>query len=137
MGIQLSVSAREGARVAIVSKDISFTGGLSHWLGSNDPQLAVVLAVTSWGDLLHDREFPTDLVVLDAASSKRNSVESRVRTLRASGTAVLVMTAAGTGDDPQRAVSAGAFCVLEKSVPLGLIDEMARGAVGLPIVHTR
>jgi DNA-binding NarL/FixJ family response regulator len=129
----MSDSAAEGARVAIVSKDELFTLGLRHWLGSNDPELAVVLTVDSWGDLLHDPAFPTDLVVLDAASSKRNSVESRVRTLRASGPAVLVMTSLDRDEDPQRAVDAGAFCVLDKRVPLGLIDEMARGAVGLPV----
>ncbi len=133
----MSVSPTEGAQVAIVSNDEMFTLGLRHWLGSNDPELPVVLTVTSWGDLLHDARFPTDLVVLDAASSTRNSVESRVRTLRASGTAVIVMTTVALADDPQRAIAAGAFCVLDKSVPLGLIDEMARGAVGLPIVPSR
>jgi DNA-binding NarL/FixJ family response regulator len=131
----MSDSGMSRARVAIVSKDAPFTQGLQNWIRANDPDLDVVLTVTSWGDLLHDIAFPTDLVVLDAASSTRNSIESRVRTIRASGTAVLVMLTPGGADDPQHALSAGAFSVLEKSVPFGLVDEMARGAVHLPLAH--
>jgi DNA-binding NarL/FixJ family response regulator len=133
MGFQMSHSSTRRARVAVVSKDAPFADGLREWVGLHDGDLDVVLSVRSWGDLLQDAAFPTDLVVLDAASSTRNSIESRVRTLRASGTAVLVMLSPGATDEPQRALSAGAFCALEKTVPFGLVDEMARGAVGLPL----
>lgn len=124
------VSIQPIARVAVVTRDEGFGDALAEWFTAHDPELPVVLRASRWGDLLNDAAFPTDLVVLDAASSTRNSIESRVRTLRASGAAVIVI--APRGDEvQQRAVSAGAFCVLEKTVPAGLIGEMARGALGL------
>ncbi|MCS5735632.1 response regulator [Herbiconiux daphne] len=129
----MKVSGTRRLRVAIVSGDSQFADGLARWIAVHDGALEVVLSVANWGDLLNDPGFPTDLAVVDAASSQRKSIESRVRTIRASGTAVLVVTAADPDDDPQRALSAGAFTVLEKSVPFGLIDEMARGALGLPL----
>ncbi|MGA1835760.1 hypothetical protein VD659_02395 [Herbiconiux sp. 11R-BC] len=119
--------------MAVVSKDEAFSDAVTAWLREHDTALEVVLTATSWGDLLHAPEFPTDVVVLDAGSSRRNSIESRVRTIRAAGTTVIVMTAADSGDDVQHAVSSGAFCVLDKSVPMGLVAEMVRGAAGLPL----
>jgi len=118
--------------LAIVSKDTAFATRLTDWL-TEDGRLRVVLVVAAWGDLLHDAAFPTDLVVLDAASSTRNPVESRVRTIRSSGTAVIVITPPDDPGSALRAVTAGAFCALERTVPAALIAEMGRGAVGLPV----
>jgi DNA-binding NarL/FixJ family response regulator len=124
--------------VALVSSDPVFTESLRGWIDAEEPALDLVLAVSTWGEMLHDARFPTALVVLDAASSRRNSIQSRVRTLRSTGAAVIVMVAPREEDaagTDQRARAAGAFCVLEKSVPPALVCEMARGALGLPIGH--
>ena len=129
----MSVSDGDAARVALVTKDQEFGDGLREWCARSEPALTVTIAVASWGDLLHDPGFPTDVVVLDAASSIRKPVVSRVRTFRAAGSAVIVIVAADDIGDPQPAIAAGAFCVLRKGVPFGLIGEMARAAVGLPV----
>lgn len=134
----MSVSLDRPVRVALLSQDEASRASLRAWFGAHDPQLAVVLEASRWGDLLHAEGFPPELVLLDAAISGRRSVTSRVRTLRASGAAVIVLSPAGQEDAAaaqaaQAALSAGAFSVLPRSVPPGLIGEVARAAVGLPV----
>ncbi|WP_440708355.1 hypothetical protein [Herbiconiux sp. YIM B11900] len=131
----MSLSGGRPERVAVLSQDEAFSAGLREWFRAHDPELAVVLEATRWGDLLQAKGFPPELVLLDAASSARTSVVSRVRTVRASGAAVIVLSAGGEEDAAaaQLALSSGAFSVLPRSVPLGLIGEVARAAVGLPV----
>jgi hypothetical protein len=135
MGTAMSETSPARASVAVLSRDPNLARRLGAWFGAHDPDLSVTLTAERWGDLLQSDGFPADLVVLDASIRSRTPVESRVRTLRASGSLVIVLRAAG-GDRMQRAASAGAFCVLDSGVPLGLIDEMARAAVGLPLART-
>ncbi|WP_291048208.1 hypothetical protein [Herbiconiux sp.] len=132
----MSLSGGRPERVAVLSQDEAYSAGLREWFRAHDPELAVVLESTRWGDLLQAADFPPELVLLDAATSGRSSVASRVRTVRASGAAVIVLSRADEEDAAaaQLALSSGAFSVLPKSVPLGLIGEVARAAVGLGVV---
>jgi DNA-binding NarL/FixJ family response regulator len=129
----MGVSPRTRPRLGIVSRDALYSRPLADWLAATDDELDVAAPVASWADLLTDPAARIDLVVLDASGSRR-PLEAQIRSLRASGAKVVVVTEpGGSGDDARRATTAGAFCVLGRDVPFGLIDEMARAAVGLPL----
>ena len=75
-------------RLAILDDHEVLLDSLSSWIGANAPDFDLVLSASTWLQLVHSDNFPTDLVFLDFQLKEPVSIEARVRTCRA-GTAVL------------------------------------------------
>lgn len=107
----------DALRVAVLDADPVRTARTVDRIRRSAPDLEIALAATTWLELVHSAAFPTDVVLLDVQPGEPVSIAARVRTCRAAGARVLVLTAT---DDPavaEQARAAGAVAVLPKSTP--------------------
>ena len=104
---------------------------MASWLRANAPDFEVALTATSWLQLVHSPAVPTDLVLIDVQLREPVSIEARVRTCRAAGATVIVLTGLDTPDLRDRALRAGAAAFLGKSRPLAEVLAVAREVMGL------
>jgi DNA-binding NarL/FixJ family response regulator len=118
-------------RVAIVDDHQVLLDSLGGWIRSNAPEFEVAVLATSWLELVHDPHFPTDLVLLDLQPREQVSIEARVRTCRAAGAKVIVMSGVESPAVRQRALAAGADDFVSKAAPVPAVMEIARAVVGL------
>ena len=122
---------QRAVRVALLDDHEVLLDSMASWLRSNAPDFEVVLTATSWLQLVHSPAFPTDLVLIDVQLREPVSIEARVRTCRAAGATVIVLTGLDTPDLRDRALRAGAAAFLGKSRPLGDVLAVAREVMGL------
>ena len=117
-------------RIALLDDHEVLVDSVASWLRANAPELEVAVTATTWLQLVHSPAFPTDLVVLDLQPQEAVSLEARIRTCRAAGTKVIVLT----GDDRtavrERTLAAGAAAFLSKSQPLSEVLAAARRVSG-------
>ena len=125
-------AAAASVRVALLDDHELLLDSLSNWIRTNEPQFDLVLAVGTWVELVHSDAFPTDLVLMDLQLKERISIEARVRTCRAAGAVVIVLTALDAPEDRERALQAGAAAYLTKSQSAREVMDAARGVMGLP-----
>lgn len=126
--------AHRGAiRLAIFDDHEVLLDSLTSWIGANAPDFDVVLKVQTWRELVHSPNFPTDLVLLDFQLVESVSIEARVRTCRAAGAKVIILSSLDTRDARSRALSAGASDFLTKSMPMHEVMDVARGVMGIDI----
>jgi DNA-binding NarL/FixJ family response regulator len=118
-------------RVALLDDHEVLLDSMAAWLRANAPDFDVVLTATSWLQLVHSPVFPTDLVLIDVQLREPVSIEARVRTCRAAGAKVIVLTGLDTPDLRERAMRAGAAAFLGKSRPLNEVLGAAREVMGL------
>jgi DNA-binding NarL/FixJ family response regulator len=124
----------EGAvpiRLAILDDHELLLDSLTSWIGANAPDFEVVLSARTWLELVHSSNFPTQLVFLDFQLKEPVSIEARVRTCRAAGAKVIVLSGLDNGDSRDRALAAGAAAFVSKSQPLREVMDVARGIMGL------
>jgi DNA-binding NarL/FixJ family response regulator len=143
-GVERDASARRGearVRVAIVDDHEVLLDSLGSWITENAPEFEVAVLATTWLELVHDMNFPTDLVLLDFQLREPVSIEARVRTCRAAGAKVIVLSGVETVEARQRALAAGADDFVSKAVPMRAVMDVAREVVGLTpeaaVVHHR
>jgi DNA-binding NarL/FixJ family response regulator len=118
-------------RLAILDDHELLLDSLSSWISANAPDFDLVLTAPTWFELVQSEQFPTDLVLLDFQLQEPVSIEARVRTCRAAGAKVIVLTSLDTDEARQRAFDAGASAFLTKTMPLGDVMETARRVMGL------
>jgi DNA-binding NarL/FixJ family response regulator len=118
-------------RVAILDDHEVLLDSLGTWIGAHAPEFDVAVLATSWLQLVHDPGFPTDLVLLDFQLREPVSIEARVRTCRAAGAKVIVLSGVETPEARERALAAGAEDFLPKSMPMREVIEVARAVTGL------
>lgn len=118
-------------RLAILDDHELLLDSLSSWISANVPDFDLVLTAPTWFELVQSEQFPTDLVLLDFQLQEPVSIEARVRTCRAAGAKVIVLTSLDTDESRQRAFDAGASAFLTKTMPLGEVMETARRVMGL------
>ena len=118
-------------RVALLDDHEVLLEGTASWLRANAADFEVVLAATTWLQLVHSPAFPTDLVLLDVQPQEPVSTEARVRTCRAAGAKVIVLTGLETPDLRDRTMKAGAAAFLGKTRPLGEVLAVSRDVMGL------
>ena len=70
-------------RLAILDDHEVLLDSLSSWIGANAPDFDLVLSASTWLQLVHSDNFPTDLVFLDfqlkepvSGKSPKSSVEA-------------------------------------------------------------
>ena len=73
------------ARLAILDDHEVLLDSLGTWISVNAPDFELVLSASTWIELVHSDNFPTDLVFLDFQLKEPVSIEARVRTCRAAG----------------------------------------------------
>ena len=118
-------------RLAILDDHEVLLDSLGSWIGSNAPDFDVVLTASTWLQLVHSDHFPTDLVFIDFQLKESVSIEARVRTCRAAGAKVIVLSSLDSPESRQRALAAGAATFLSKSIPMHEVMDAARAVMGL------
>lgn len=118
-------------RLAILDDHEVLLDTLSTWIERNAPDFDVVLGAANWLDLVQSPAFPTDLVFIDFQLKEPISIEARVRTCRAAGAKVIVLSSLDTREARERAFAAGAAEFLSKSLPMTAVMAAARRVMGI------
>ncbi len=122
---------RAPIRLAILDDHEVLLDSLNSWITNNAPDFDVVLTASTWLQLVHSDRFPTELVFLDFQLVEPVSIEARVRTCRAAGAKVIVLSSLDSREARERAHSAGAATFLSKSLPMHDVMEAAREVMGV------
>lgn len=120
-------------RLAILDDHEVLLDSLSSWISSNAPDFDLVLSASTWLQLVHSDNFPTDLVFIDFQLREPVSIEARVRTCRAAGAKVIVLSSLDTRESRERALAAGAAAFLSKSLPMREVMDAARTVMGVEL----
>jgi DNA-binding NarL/FixJ family response regulator len=120
-------------RLAILDDHEVLLDSIGSWISANAPDFELVLSASTWLQLVHSDNFPTDLVFLDFQLKEPVSIEARVRTCRAAGAKVIVLSSLDTRESRERAFDAGASAFLSKSLPMHEVMDAARGIMGVDI----
>ena len=133
----MSISApddpgRAGAvRLAILDDHEVLLDSLGSWITNHAPDFEVVLMAPTWLQLVHSPAFPTDLVFIDFQLKEPVSIEARVRTCRAAGARVMVLSSIDTPEARERALAAGAADFVSKALPMSAVMDAARRIMGM------
>jgi DNA-binding NarL/FixJ family response regulator len=118
-------------RLAILDDHEVLLDTLSTWIERNAPDFEVVLGAANWLELVQSPAFPTDLVFIDFQLKEPISIEARVRTCRAAGAKVIVLSSLDTREARDRAFAAGASEFLSKSLPMASVMAASRRVMGM------
>ena len=118
-------------RLAILDDHEVLLDSLSSWIASNAPDFDLVLSASTWQQLVHSDNFPTDLVFLDFQLKEPVSIEARVRTCRAAGAKVIVLSSVDSREARERALDSGVAAFLSKSLPMREVMDAARTIMGV------
>jgi len=125
-------------RLAILDDHEMLLDTMSTWISANAPDFELALSAHTWLELVHSDNFPTDLVLMDFQLRERISIEARVRTCRAAGAKVIVISGLDTTDARERALEAGASAFLSKELSMTDMMDEARKIMGVQRdVHPR
>lgn len=130
MSIRETTSRR--IRLAILDDHEMLLDTMSSWIKVNAIDFDLTLSAASWLDLVHSDNFPTELVLIDFQLREHVSIEARVRTCRAAGAKVVVISSLDTREARQRALDAGASAFLSKALPMVEIMDEVRAVMGAP-----
>jgi len=122
---------RRTIRLAVLDDHEVLLDSLSSWIGINAEDFDLVVASATWLDLVRSPHFPPDLVMLDYQLREPISIEARVRTCRAAGAKVIILSGMDSEDARTRALSAGASAFLAKSLPMNEVMNVARNVMGV------
>jgi len=118
-------------RLAILDDHEVLLDSLSSWISANAPDFDLVLSAGTWLQLVHSENFPTELVFIDFQLKESVSIEARVRTCRAAGAKVIVLSSLDTREARERALDAGASAFLSKTIPMREVMDSARAVMGV------
>lgn len=120
-------------RLAILDDHEVLLDSLGSWISAHAPDFDLVLSASTWLQLVHSDNFPTDLVFLDFQLKEPVSIEARVRTCRAAGAKVIVLSSLDTRESRERALDAGAAAFLSKTLPMQEVMDAARTIMGVDV----
>ena len=120
-------------RLAILDDHEVLLDSLGSWITENAPDFTLVLSAKTWLELVHSDNFPTDLVLIDFQLKESVSIEARVRTCRAAGAKVMVLSSLDSREARERALAAGAADFLSKSMPMKAVMDAARRVMGMDV----
>ena len=118
-------------RLALLDDHEVLLDSLGSWISANAPDFDLVLSATTWLQLVHSDNFPTDLVFIDFQLKEPVSIEARVRTCRAAGAKVIVLSSLDSQESRDRAIAAGAAAFLTKSLSMREVMDTARQVMGV------
>jgi DNA-binding NarL/FixJ family response regulator len=117
-------------RLALLDDHELLLDSLASWIEKHAPQFDLVVRASTWLELVHSEAFPTDLVIMDLQLRESISIGARVRTCRAAGAKVIVLSAVDTQEDRDAALAAGAVAYLAKTQPMAEVLNAALAAMG-------
>ncbi|MFF1877312.1 DNA-binding response regulator [Leifsonia sp. NPDC058230] len=117
-------------RLALLDDHELLLDSLASWIEKHAPEFDLVVRASTWLELVHSEAFPTDLVIMDLQLRESVSIGARVRTCRAAGAKVIVLSAVDTQEDRDAALAAGAVAYLTKTQPMVEVLDAALAAVG-------
>jgi DNA-binding NarL/FixJ family response regulator len=117
--------------LAILDDHEVLLDSLGSWIAAHAPDFELVLSASTWLQLVHSDHFPTDLVIIDFQLKEPVSIEARVRTCRAAGAKVVVLSALDSRESQARALEAGAALFLSKALPMSEVMDALRGVMGV------
>jgi DNA-binding NarL/FixJ family response regulator len=118
-------------RLAILDDHEVLLDSLASWIGANAPDFDLVLSASTWLQLVHSDQFPTDVVFIDFQLREPVSIEARVRTCRAAGAKVIVLSSLDSDEHRDRALAAGAAAFLCKAMPMREVMDATRKVMGM------
>lgn len=138
MSLAISGDTNAGPRVrlAILDDHEVLLDSLSSWIAANAPDFDLVLSASTWLQLVHSDNFPTDLVFLDFQLKEPVSIEARVRTCRAAGAKVIVLSSLDSAEVRERAMNSGVADFLSKTLPMREVMDAARRVMGIDPRHS-
>jgi DNA-binding NarL/FixJ family response regulator len=126
-----SAAPRRGPiRLALLDDHELLLDSLATWIEKNAPEFDLVVRASTWLELVHSESFPTDLVIMDLQLRESVSIGARVRTCRAAGAKVIILSAVDTKEDRDAALAAGAVAYLTKTQPMSEVLDAALAAMG-------
>lgn len=126
-----AAARRAPVRLAVLDDHEVLLDSLSTWIAANAPDFDLVLIASTWLELVHSDRFPTELVLLDFQLKEPVSIEARVRTCRAAGAKVIVLSSVDSQDARDRASAAGAAAFLSKTQSMREVMDAARAVMGM------
>lgn len=132
-GLPADTPERARIRLAVLDDHEVLLDSLGSWIASNASDFDLVLSAQTWLELVHSDNFPTELVFLDFQLKESISIEARVRTCRAAGAKVIVLSSLDTREARDRALAAGASEFLSKSLPMREVMDTARRVMGVDV----
>jgi DNA-binding NarL/FixJ family response regulator len=130
-GVSVPGPSAKRIRLALLDDHEVLLDSLSSWIYANAPDFDLVLSASSWLQLVHSQNFPTDLVFIDFQLKEPVSIEARVRTCRAAGAKVVVLTSLDSSESEERAMAAGASAFVSKTRSMRDVMDVARSVMGL------
>ncbi|MGV8970272.1 MAG: DNA-binding response regulator [Microbacteriaceae bacterium] len=124
-------------RLALLDDHIVLLDSIDSWISANAPDFDVVVRASTWLELVHSAHFPTELVFLDFQLKESVSIEARVRTCRAAGATVIVLSSLDDRQSRERAIAAGAARFVPKSLPMHEVMDVAREIMGITGVEVQ
>jgi DNA-binding NarL/FixJ family response regulator len=131
-----TVDTAHRVRLALLDDHEVLLDSLGSWINANAPDFDLVLSASTWLQLVHSDNFPTDLVFLDFQLKEPVSIEARVRTCRAAGAKVIVLSSLDSRESQQRALDAGAATFLSKAMPMHDVMDAAREVMGVDVADS-
>lgn len=118
-------------RLALLDDHEMLLDSVGSWIAENASEFDLVVRASTWLQLVHSPAFPADIVIMDVQLAEHVSIEARVRTCRAAGAKVIVLSALDSRVDRERAMDAGASAYLTKSQSLNDVFAVVRQVSGL------
>ncbi|KZC94620.1 transcriptional regulator [Clavibacter tessellarius] len=116
-------------RVAVLMGQVPALDEVCSILRERAPEVDVVVGTTGWLQLVQSPRFPTEVVVLDYELADAVSLEGRVRSCRAAGASVVVLSRSGSPEVRRRVLDSGAAALLAGPVPARDIVAAVRSVV--------
>lgn len=101
------------------------------WIDEHAPDFELAVSASSWLELVTSAAFPTQVVIMNLELDEPISFEARVRTCRAAGAAVVVLSASEDRAVHERVLQAGAVLHLCTSRPTRVLLEETRAALAM------
>ncbi|KQO95423.1 response regulator transcription factor [Leifsonia sp. Leaf264] len=119
-------------RVGLLDDHEVILDSVASWIGNNAPDFTLAVAANRWLDFVRSEDFPVDVVLMDFQLVEPVSIEARIRTCRAAGAKVIVISALDSAEARARASSAGALAFLSKALPMAEVMASVRSALRMP-----
>ena len=123
----------ESARIntiALLDDHVLIVDGLAHWIRVNAPDFRVVAALGSWEELITDKAFPPDVVVMARTIDSPTPLAERIRLCTEAGARVVVMSTEAGSEAEGETLAAGADAFVPKSRPAEAVLGAARRVLG-------
>ncbi|KQW08526.1 LuxR family transcriptional regulator [Leifsonia sp. Root4] len=103
-------------------------GALTEWIRGAADDINLVVAATTWPELLSHPQFPVDVVLLDLDLKDNIPVSLKISTLKTTGVKTVLMSTYSEPAVVREALAAGALGYLVKTEEADMIVEAIRAA---------